>query len=947
MIRNSFILLPCHSLEDFPVFHTGDDAASILANWTALWNPHLISRSGKTPQWFRVDEPPEDSSHSIVFIPTISVEELPTGYGDRLQEQNSIQIPSLINRAEINEKVQSAIGLDQDNARLSDDLAKDFFALGYVYLQVQLMARMLRYTSYLDDVQFENLVTQAASQFVEGNSESTRENLTKCFDLLCEERNRFYPMDAYLLDLVLVAPTTTGKNFRSELDDPSVKNFLIGGATLDHIRNSQSESYELLGQKNTEQVNVVSGQFAELPTQLLSVEALHQNIAQGIQSHSQLGDAFSEQSPVFASRRFGLGNRLPCLLDGFGFAGAIHATFDEGFFPEGSHPNINWEGIDGESVNAAGRTPISAESADAFLNLGVTIGESLDSAHTASLVFAHWPNRFCQWYEDLRRASQYADVLGTFVTCSKYFSQIEDPGFGEEFTADQYSTPFFKQAVIRNTDDPISRWVRYWHNEARLNIFNAAEAFAACLGESTYDKKYVEDLRMQNCLQVDRVEKENGPSGELPGERLEAAFEKLKNVVAKKGDQESLLVLNPLPFARRVFVDCKAAGISGPFSSEKPVYASDPSTGSSVIDVPACGFAELVSGAGKQTNKAQVALAEDSYLRNEFFELQVDSRTGGIRSIHRYDQRSNLFSQQISMRYRSARQSRDGGGFLYSKMKADEVKIVDCNHVSAKIQSRGSLMLEEEDSNGKSRSRKLADFVQSIQVVRGSRIIECEVELMPEELPKNDPWNSYYCLRFAWPMESGTLQRSVNGSPNAVPENRFEAPQFIEIDDAANRVLVLTNGLPYHRRVGYRQLDSILISANESVRKFRFGIGINVKNALQSALDFSSPVSVFKNSTRQSKSRSAFLFHFDHRSIVATNWEPVIGDGKVIGVRVRLLETQNRDGQVSITAPYEIQKASRIDFAGKLVSDGKIKDGNAEFDFVANAYFQVELIWRS
>ena len=69
MINQSFILLPCHSLEDFPVYHTGDDAASILANWTALWNPHLIAMTRGTPQWHRADEPPENSNNAIVLVP--------------------------------------------------------------------------------------------------------------------------------------------------------------------------------------------------------------------------------------------------------------------------------------------------------------------------------------------------------------------------------------------------------------------------------------------------------------------------------------------------------------------------------------------------------------------------------------------------------------------------------------------------------------------------------------------------------------------------------------------------------------------------------------------------------------------------------------------------------------------------------------------------------------
>ena len=37
IIQELIILLPCHSLEDFPLHHEGEDAEGLLASWTALW----------------------------------------------------------------------------------------------------------------------------------------------------------------------------------------------------------------------------------------------------------------------------------------------------------------------------------------------------------------------------------------------------------------------------------------------------------------------------------------------------------------------------------------------------------------------------------------------------------------------------------------------------------------------------------------------------------------------------------------------------------------------------------------------------------------------------------------------------------------------------------------------------------------------------------------------
>ncbi len=44
--RETCILLPCHSLEDFPMHHEGADADGLLAAWTALWHPALLAQTG-------------------------------------------------------------------------------------------------------------------------------------------------------------------------------------------------------------------------------------------------------------------------------------------------------------------------------------------------------------------------------------------------------------------------------------------------------------------------------------------------------------------------------------------------------------------------------------------------------------------------------------------------------------------------------------------------------------------------------------------------------------------------------------------------------------------------------------------------------------------------------------------------------------------------------------
>ena len=77
------ILLPCHSLEDFPVHHEGEDAQGLLAGWTALWHPQLLAEAQSIVRWHRMDDPPEELADRLIVIPKVSDQELPTGFVDR------------------------------------------------------------------------------------------------------------------------------------------------------------------------------------------------------------------------------------------------------------------------------------------------------------------------------------------------------------------------------------------------------------------------------------------------------------------------------------------------------------------------------------------------------------------------------------------------------------------------------------------------------------------------------------------------------------------------------------------------------------------------------------------------------------------------------------------------------------------------------------------------
>ena len=187
------ILLPCHSLEDFPTYHEGDDAHSLLASWSALWHPELLAATSKALNWRRIEEPPSDVKERLIVVPSVCVQRLPTGFAQRVKDEGGVLIRKTTSREEIVTAALAPLREGCTDARppVPDDLAADFMALGYCYLEIELLTRQMRYSSNLDETYFKGTAVAAAVAAVEGNVELAREKLSACFSVLAEERDHY------------------------------------------------------------------------------------------------------------------------------------------------------------------------------------------------------------------------------------------------------------------------------------------------------------------------------------------------------------------------------------------------------------------------------------------------------------------------------------------------------------------------------------------------------------------------------------------------------------------------------------------------------------------------------------------------------------------------------------------------------------------------------------
>jgi alpha-mannosidase len=934
------ILLPCHSLEDFPQHQRGDEAAELLAGWTALWHPALLAAANRAPILLRADSPPVQLEGRLVVVPSVSESLLPGGFAERIAGEGGLLIPSHKDRRVILDQALAA--LPDEKRAVDSELAQDFLALAYCYLQVQVLTRQMRYSSSLDEVSFNTRLLAGAQAAMIGNEEEARSKLSACFSLLAEERDHFYAVDAFLLDLTLVAPSTLGAALCLELSLPNAVNLLLTGQLLATIASAHPETLEALRAGVVSgRVGLFGGEQRELALPLLSVETILRELHRGRTVFASLLD---HAPTVFGRRRFGLTPLLPQILTRLGYRGALHATLDDGRFPQGSQIKTRWEGADGVAIDALAKAPLDASKPETFLSLGTRLGESMDTDHAATLCLAHWPGAACPWYDDLRRGAGYCNALGRFLTIEAYFRDTYAPGHLDRFGVDQYRSPYLVQAVAQQRSNPISSAVRYWRAQTALESVQGLRALLTALGERTAPG--MEDL----AADVDRMA-DDGPNiaaEERLAEERAACLRHFAQTLPSQDERPGgWLVVNPLSYPRRIGVELP--DLPHPPDVERPIYATGQHAGCThaVVDVPAMGFVRVAPGSARTGDYKGPLLAEDKtrdegvmVLRNEFFEARIGAATGALMSLKNYESRTNRLAQQIAYRVAGPRKhisyAEVSGTAHYSRMVADRVTIARSTPAMGEIHASGRLLDRTDDV--------LADFQQTYRVWRGSRVVRVEIELHPHQEPAADPWHCYFACRFAWGDENAELTRGVSQTRRTAGEQRIEAPHYVEIDVAGRRTAILTGGLPYHRRVGPRMLDSLLIVRGEQERRFQIGIGFDLTHPLQEAIGLLSPPATTRLAATP-QMNSGWFFHVDAKNVVATNWAPVVDGESVRGVRVRLLETAGRSARARLSCCRAITAARYLDFRGQSQGDCRIDEGRARIDITAHQWVEVEACW--
>ncbi|QDV50801.1 glycoside hydrolase family 38 N-terminal domain-containing protein [Gimesia fumaroli] len=954
------VLIPCHSLEDFPTELEEKDAESLLNAFAVAWHPELLASSRVIPSWHRSDEPPQFLADRLLLVPKTSEDWLPYGWIEEAESNGATVVSGKIHRDEMAAAALEPLHAEAESAsesELSAELVADFYALGLCYIQLELLTRCMHHFSSLDEATIQREAIAAADAALANDNEAARAHLKGCFEVLLENRERFYPIDCYLIDLCLVTPEWANDALKAAIADEQPLNLLLTADDLETISQERPELTEILKAScQNQETEVIGGEQDQIATPVVPVESLIWQLNSGTRKIQEL----TGRTPTtWARRRFGLASILPMLLHRFGFHSALHLVLDDGIYPDYEQSKIHWEGADGTILDAFSRIPMSAEGSAGYLRFPQRMAESMEEDQVGALMFAHWPDVKSPFFEDFKRIHRYAPVLGSFVLLNDFFQNTESSGRHSSYDAREYLSPFLSQLVAMRKPNPLSRFIAHYQRHDELT----AGLWFHSVSKAIYGQA-IQDEALQK---VERDVEQGHPDAEaeqiqsavtaLEGFR-QAGEAKLAEIILQGAAQQSgVLLLNSLSFSRKVVVDLPEFPHEPVAQDAVKATQFDERHKKAVVEIPGAGFIWLQPGTSPAAPaKSHVPIAEPLLLRNEFFEVHIHEETGGIAQIKEYGRKPNRLSQQLAYRFPYQRTISTPGalGDLEEKTPYSAIRNVNAELACAgpgmgEIVTTGEIYDQVSDTT-------LASFRQTYQLWRGRPILDVKIELDVQTMPDGNPWDHYYAARFAWGDSTASLTRSLLESAHAFQGERFESPHYFEIAEGEERVTILNHGLPFHRKTGPRMLDSMLVVEGETKREFSFSIAVNQNFPMQLARNVMVPAGQVSSQVGPPRmGEKGWLFHVSASNVQLTrvlDLLPPEGDssneasGAKSGFAVRLMETEGMHRSVKLRCYKSPVSARQRDFHGKTVVELPIEEDAVLVEMSQYEIAEIEILFE-
>lgn len=593
-LRRVAAVLPCDGLGDFPANLDAQSARIALHNWTAAWRCELLATTGALPSVWSSYSPPdaETAQNALLLAPPLGASDELAEWRDQMRDADVLLVDSLADRSEIIAVLQRA-GLDVTSS--SQAWAGEFHALGYAYLQVELLTQNLVHASVINSDELDEQIIAAAKAAVAGHNEQVEQSLGTVYDLMQQVRDHAHPVTNYLIDLVLLGDTTLGERLDRELAEDTPKSFLLSPIIAQKLKQARGDLAPLFEQR------CVAATIDPGPPLALAPPAdLHTRVEAALSAAKPL----AAQSPSFVLTESGLPPRLSSLLAEHE-SPLVVAPLDGACPPELGQQRLALSAPEDRAVETLIALPRDAASATTMLMHGRRLSELLYREDVVVSVLAAWAGCRCSLFEDLRCVARRSSVLGQFVTLGKFFHDtagLSDPSEVE--------------------DDLLGpRW----------------RELAAGEGERRLHAGHIASLRgVVGCAS----ELARGEVATGGGDSESAVAAQLADVLGgSNSTDDALLVLNAFAHQRPVLVgDPKDQGLCDLVDAEY------------VRNVPGLGYRVANPTLRESGRDDSAPRASDTAVQNELLEALIDPIRGGVRGLRQQGQRRNRLSQKLTVR---------------------------------------------------------------------------------------------------------------------------------------------------------------------------------------------------------------------------------------------------------------------------------------------------------
>jgi alpha-mannosidase len=748
---------------------------------------------------------------------------------------------------------------------------------------------------------------------------------------LLAAREVLYPVAIHWLDLCVLSEGDFDKPLPAAIELGVPTNLVASASVLEKLSRHAPEKFAIVkALVERETVEVCGGDFLERDDALLPYDSQLWNLREGLTSTKRLT---GQDVRVYARRRFGFHPRTVQLLASHGVTKLLFILFDDvAGIPSFHTPTIAFTAPDGKQIDAFVRPPKPGGKIETYFNLGNTWFKTTREDHSATVCIAHDAGSELPWHRDLVALSRLAPVLGTWTTFSQYLSQVSPGEYPVTPVADDFHHDALSERTAAKASDPVSGFVRHWRTRRRIDsCWTYAALHRALCGES--DSLHVAD-HLESIERVFETQPTLGvePGGltEIETQVTQALAERLQSRSAD--NQPGVMLLNPCGFPRRYVLELE--GATAPISIEGVVKACQFEKGVNrvVVEAPALGFAWIPRsgppGTPPMPHRLRMADAKSLTIRNEFFEAEVDSQTGGLKGIRDLKTLINRIGQKLVF---------NPG----SRPVARKVEVTSSGPALGEIIAEGVLLGEQD--------QELATFTQRFRAWLGRPLLEMRIELTPKQPPAGYPWHAYFAARFAWRDERAHLFRGLGGCSFLTTHPRPQSPEFLDLRMGRAATAIFPNGLPFHQKQDGRMVDVILVPEGETATTFDLGIALDRDQPMLTAWGLASPLAVVPTTKGPPHvGASGWLFHLDLPSLILTRLLPgtrerIAGPERRDAIVAQLLECSGFPAHAELRCVRNPKRAVALTGQGDFSMDCYVREDAVTIDVAAHDWAQVQI----